>query len=115
MDKAKKKRVRKVISWTAMAAVVALLAAMPLIAQQRLEQVRERLGRQEVSLEWEPGVACFLAKKAMDRPGGARALRPLIAQLLETPAADLILTGRLQSRSLTLALHNGRLSLTPSA
>ena len=37
MDKAKKKRVRKVISWTAMAAVVALLAAMPLIARQEAE------------------------------------------------------------------------------
>ena len=91
------------------------LSSMTLIAQRLLEQARDRLHRQEVALEWEPGVACFLARQAMDRPGGARALRPLIAQLLETPAADLILTGRLQSHSLNLSLRNGRLSLTPSA
>ena len=34
MEKAKKKRIKKVISWVAMALVVAMLAAMPLIAQQ---------------------------------------------------------------------------------
>ena len=34
MDKAKKKRIKKYITWAALAAVVALLAAMPLLAQQ---------------------------------------------------------------------------------
>ena len=34
MENAKKKRIKKVISWTAMALVVAMLAAMPLIARQ---------------------------------------------------------------------------------
>ena len=37
MEKAKKKRIKKVISWVAMALVVAMLAAMPLIAQQEAE------------------------------------------------------------------------------
>ena len=37
MDKAKKKRIKKVITWISMAAVVALLAAMPLIARQEAE------------------------------------------------------------------------------
>ncbi|MBQ6999722.1 MAG: HlyD family efflux transporter periplasmic adaptor subunit [Oscillospiraceae bacterium] len=37
MEKAKKKRIKKVISWISMALVVALLAAMPLIAQQEAE------------------------------------------------------------------------------
>ena len=37
MDKAKKKRIKKYISWISMAVVVALLAAMPLIARQEAE------------------------------------------------------------------------------
>lgn len=37
MDKAKKKRIKKYITWVVMVAVVALLAAMPLIARQEAE------------------------------------------------------------------------------
>ena len=37
MENAKKKRIKKIVSWTAMALVVALLAAMPLIARQEAE------------------------------------------------------------------------------
>lgn len=37
MDKTKKKRIQKIITWVAMAAVVALLAAMPLIARSEAE------------------------------------------------------------------------------
>ena len=37
MDKAKKKRIKKYITWFLMAAVVALLAAMPLLARQEAE------------------------------------------------------------------------------
>ena len=38
MDKAKRKRMKKYVSWTAMVAVVALLAVMPLLAQKELEE-----------------------------------------------------------------------------
>ena len=38
MDKAKKKRLKKYITWILMAAVVALLAAMPLLARQETEE-----------------------------------------------------------------------------
>ena len=37
MDKAKKKRIKKVLTWVAIAAVVALLTAMPLIARSEAE------------------------------------------------------------------------------
>lgn len=37
MDKAKKKRIKKIITWVAMAAVVAVLTAMPLLARQEAE------------------------------------------------------------------------------
>ena len=37
MDKAKKKRIKKVATWVALAAVVALLTAMPLIARSEAE------------------------------------------------------------------------------
>ena len=37
MDKAKKKRIKKVITWVSLALVVALLTAMPLIARQEAE------------------------------------------------------------------------------
>ena len=37
MDKVKKKHIKKIITWVSLAAVVALLAAMPLIARQEAE------------------------------------------------------------------------------
>lgn len=37
MDKAKKKRIKKIITWVSMALVVALLSAMPLLARQEAE------------------------------------------------------------------------------
>ena len=38
MDKMKKKRMKKIITWIAMASVVALLAAMPLLARKEAEE-----------------------------------------------------------------------------
>ena len=37
MDKAKKKRIKKIITWVSLALVVALLTAMPLLARQEAE------------------------------------------------------------------------------
>ena len=37
MDKAKKKQLKKILTWASLALVVALLAAMPLIARQEAE------------------------------------------------------------------------------
>ena len=38
MDKAKKKRIKKYLSWISLALVVALLAAMPLMAKAEVEE-----------------------------------------------------------------------------
>ena len=50
-----------------------------------------------VSMEVEEGAVSLLARRGSDREYGARPLRRAIASLVEDPAADLMLAGRLKN------------------
>ncbi len=83
--------------------------ALAAIARNMLEQVRQRLAALGISFEPENQAVELLAAQALDQPGGARPLRQAIAQAVEDPAADLILSGQLgRGQALTLRALEGQ-------
>ena len=67
------------------------------ITRQLLSETRQRLDHLGVSMEVEEGAVSLLARRGSDREYGARPLRRAIASLVEDPAADLMLAGRLKN------------------
>ncbi len=66
------------------------------ITRQLLDETGKRLDKLGVSMEVEEGAVSLLARRGSDREYGARPLRRAIASLVEDPAADLMLSGRLK-------------------
>ncbi len=80
------------------------------IACQMLSHTARRLDAQGIKLKIGNGVAQFLARQAMSQSGGARPLRRCITQLVEDPAADWMLSGRLHAgHTLHLQVQDGQL------
>ena len=66
------------------------------ITRQLLAETGKRLDKLGVAMEVEEGAVCLLAGRGSDREYGARPLRRAISTLVEDPAADLMLSGRLK-------------------
>ena len=71
-------------------------AALSAITRQLLDETRGRLGKLGVAMEVEEGAVSLLAREGSDQEYGARPLRRAIAAMVEDPAADLMLSGRLK-------------------
>ena len=61
-----------------------------------LQQVRDRLRSQEVTLDIEPAAVEFLVERGFDPSLGARPLKRAIQRLLKDPFAEHILRGRVK-------------------
>ena len=66
------------------------------ITRQLLSETRKRLDKLGIAMAVEEEAVSLLAGKGSSREYGARPLRRAIANLVEDPAADLMLTGRLK-------------------
>ena len=66
------------------------------ITRQLLSETRKRLDKLGVAMEEEEEAVSLLADQGSNREYGARPLRRAIASLVEDPAADLMLAGRLK-------------------
>ena len=66
------------------------------IARRLLDETGGRLAGQGVKLEVEEGAIALLAREGSSREYGARPLRRAVARLVEDPAADLLLSGRMK-------------------
>ena len=66
------------------------------IARRLLDETGKRLAGQGVKLDVEEGALSLLAREGSSREYGARPLRRAVASLVEDPAADLLLSGRMK-------------------
>ena len=66
------------------------------IARRLLDETGKRLAGQGVKLDVEEGALALLAREGGSRENGARPLRRAVARLVEDPAADLLLSGRMK-------------------
>ena len=66
------------------------------IARRLLDETGKRLAGQGVKLDVEEGALALLAREGGSREYGARPLRRAVARLVEDPAADLLLSGRMK-------------------
>ena len=66
------------------------------IARRLLDETGGRLAGQGVKLDVEEGALALLAREGSSREYGARPLRRAVARLVEDPAADLLLSGRMK-------------------
>ena len=67
------------------------------ITRQLLSETGQRLKRLGVAMEVEEEAVRWRAREGSDREDGARPPRRAIAALVEDPAADLMLSGRLKA------------------
>lgn len=82
------------------------------IAERLLLQLTDRMREKGISFTFTPESLLFLAREAFDPAYGARPLRRLLQTQVETPAARMLLDGRLSpGSSLTLAVENNLLTL----
>ena len=66
------------------------------IARRLLDETGKRLAGQGVKLDVEEEALALLAREGGSREYGARPLRRAVASLVEDPAADLLLSGRMK-------------------
>ena len=66
------------------------------IARRLLDETGGRLAGQGVKLDVEEDAIALLAREGSSREYGARPLRRAVARLVEDPAADLLLSGRMK-------------------
>ena len=66
------------------------------IARRLLDETGKRLAGQGVKLDVEEDAIALLAREGSSREYGARPLRRAVARLVEDPAADLLLSGRMK-------------------
>ena len=71
-------------------------ATLRAITRQLLDETGNRLDKLGINMSVEDEAVCLLAGKGGSREYGARPLRRAIASLVEDPAADLMLAGRLK-------------------
>jgi len=84
------------------------------IVELELNEVKERLTEQEVSIEVDRKAKDFLIEKGFDPVYGARPLRRTIQRFLEDPLAEEILKGNLKktAKPIKVSVKDGRLSFT---
>jgi len=88
--------------------------ALSAITKQLLDETGERLGKLGVAIEVEEEAVSLLAGRGEDREYGARPLRRAIAQLVEAPAADLMLAGDLkEGETLQVFAQDGQVQVRP--
>ena len=81
------------------------------IACKMLSDTAHRLAQLGITLKIESGVPLWLSQQAQHQTGGARPLRRTVTQLVEDPAADLMLSGQLHAgQTLHLQLQDGQLT-----
>ena len=85
------------------------------VTRQLLGETQERLGKLGVAMETEAAAVELLARQGGGREYGARPLRRAISTLVEDPAADLMLEGRLKKGdTLKVTARGGAVQVEPA-
>jgi ATP-dependent Clp protease ATP-binding subunit ClpB len=81
----------------------------------QLARLRDRLAERRISLVLSPAATADLAKRGYDPVYGARPLKRLVQQDIETPIARLLVKGELRDGdTATVDVKNGQLSVIPT-
>jgi len=87
---------------------------MQAIARRLLQESGQRLERLGVTMAAEEDAVALLARSGSSREYGARPLRRAASALVEDPAADLMLPGRLkQGDTLRVVAEDGEIHVRP--
>ena len=85
------------------------------IAEIQLERLRARLGERRITLTITPAALRHLGERGYDPLYGARPLKRLIQQVLETPIARHLIKGELRDGdTATVDLHDQQIVIVPS-
>ena len=85
------------------------------IAEIQLERLRARLGERRITLTITPAALRYLGERGYDPLYGARPLKRLIQQVLETPIARHLIKGELRDGdTATVDLHDQQIVIVPS-
>jgi len=88
--------------------------SMQAIARRLLQESGQRLERLGVTMAAEEDAVALLARSGSSREYGARPLRRAVSALVEDPAADLMLSGRLkQGDTLRVVAEDGEIHVRP--
>ena len=86
------------------------------IVEIQLERLRNRLAERRITLAITPPALKHLGERGYDPVYGARPLKRLIQQELETPIAKLLVKGDLRDgNTASVDMKNGVLQVTPTA
>jgi ATP-dependent Clp protease ATP-binding subunit ClpB len=84
------------------------------IVEIQLERLRSRLAERRIPLAITPSALKHLGERGYDPVYGARPLKRLIQQELETPIAKLLVKGELRDgNTASVDMKNGALLVTP--
>lgn len=85
------------------------------IVDIQLDRLRSRLGERRITLAITPPALQHLGERGYDPVYGARPLKRLIQQELETPIARMLVKGELRDEeTVSVDLKNGSLTLVPT-
>ena len=85
------------------------------IVEIQLDRLRHRLAERRITLSLTPSALQHLGERGYDPVYGARPLKRLIQQELETPIARLLVKGELRDGdTISIDLKNGSLVLVPT-
>ncbi len=85
------------------------------IVEIQLDRLRHRLAERRITLSLSPSALKHLGERGYDPVYGARPLKRLIQQELETPIARLLVKGELRDGdTISIDLKNGSLVLVPT-
>lgn len=85
-----------------------------LIVKQHIEALKKRLGKEGIELEIEPAALELIATKGYEPEFGARPIRRVVRDLIETPLSDLILSKKFTSDLKVIRVGRKKSELTLS-
>jgi ATP-dependent Clp protease ATP-binding subunit ClpC len=92
------------------------LKAVEQIVDLQMDEVRERLQKQHITVSLSAGARKRIAELGFNPEYGARAIRRVIQDHIENPLAGLLLSGKVKAgQSVNVGLHQGELTLSPIA
>lgn len=82
-------------------------AAVKKIVQMQLDELGQRLAKQEIVIEFSEPVIELLCEKGFDPEFGARPVRRAVTELIENPLADLLINKKISTTVALRALRKG--------
>ncbi len=81
------------------------------IAQLELEKLSKRTAKNGIRLSFEKNIAKFIAEKSLAFNQGARLVRKNIQEMIENPAAEMIVYGKVRNNNINVKIEGEKIKL----